>query len=85
MNGALISDTTITGSTSFYRIQTGISDYRSLGDDKSSVFASKIRIGYAQTFTSSNNVDIGSARLIPPNKTFYAGGSNSVRGWKSKN
>lgn len=74
----------ITGSTYFYRLQTGLSSYISIDKENKSVFASKLRIGYAQTFTVSQDTIITAESLIPPNKTFYAGGSNSVRGWKAR-
>ena len=77
-------DSNLAGNIYFYRLQTGISNYISLSNDRSFVFASKLRVGYAQPITGSNNPDITSERLIPPNKTFYAGGSNSIRGWKSR-
>jgi outer membrane protein insertion porin family len=34
-------------------------------------------IGYIQTF-------VGGDGLIPPNQTFFAGGANSVRGWRAR-
>lgn len=74
----------IVGSIYFYRFQTGMSNYLSLSDDRTSVFASKVRIGYSQPITGSDNPIIRAENLIPPNKTFYAGGNNSVRGWKSR-
>ena len=77
-------DSNLAGNIYFYRLQTGISNYISLSNDRSFIFASKLRVGYAQPITGSNNPDITSERLIPPNKTFYAGGSNSIRGWKSR-
>jgi len=79
-----LNDTASIGNTYFYRIQTGVSSYLSVTNDKMTVFAGKIRIGYAQPFTSSHNKDFSSEELIPPNKTFYAGGSNSIRGWKAR-
>ncbi len=78
------SDSSIIGNIYFYRLQTGVSNYLSLNKNNSAVFASKLRIGYAQPITGSDNSNISSEKLIPPNKTFYAGGSNSVRGWKSR-
>ncbi len=78
------ADTNFVGNIYFYRFQTGVSNYLSLSSDKNSVFASKVRIGYSQSITGSNNPDIPAERLIPPNKTFYAGGSNSVRGWNAR-
>lgn len=83
-SGNLLQDTSSIGNTYFYRIQTGLSSYLSVASDKSTVVAAKLRIGYAQPFTSSNNADFSSEELIPPNKTFFAGGSNSIRGWKSR-
>jgi outer membrane protein assembly factor BamA len=80
----LQGDTNLVGNIYFYRFQTGLSNYLSLSNDKSSVFASKIRIGYSQPITGSDNPDISAESLIPPNKTFYAGGSNSVRGWNAR-
>jgi outer membrane protein insertion porin family len=77
-------DSAMGGTIYFYRLQAGLSNYISLSNDRSSVFASKLRIGYAQPITGSKNPEITSEQLIPPNKTFYAGGSNSVRGWKAR-
>lgn len=74
----------VEGSTYFYRIQTGISHYLSTNSLKTSVIASKLRIGYIQPFGGSNNDLIPAIQLIPPNKTFYAGGSNSIRGWRAR-
>ncbi|MBK7630890.1 MAG: BamA/TamA family outer membrane protein [Ignavibacteriales bacterium] len=79
-----LPDSSIGGTIYFYRLQAGISNYISLTNDRSFVFASKFRVGYAQPITGSENPSITSEQLIPPNKTFYAGGSNSVRGWKSR-
>ncbi|MEO8232568.1 MAG: BamA/TamA family outer membrane protein [Ignavibacteriota bacterium] len=78
------NDSSIIGNIYFYRLQAGGSNYLSLNKDRSLVFASKLRVGYSQPITGSDNSNITSEKLIPPNKTFYAGGSNSVRGWKSR-
>jgi len=72
------------GSAYFYRFQAGLSNYFSVNKAKTSIFASKLRLGYTQPFTSSNNPTLTAESLIPPNKTFYAGGSNSVRAWRSQ-
>ena len=61
----------------FYRIQASIAQYFSLTKDAFSVLAVKLKSGYIQTIS-------GRDELIPPNKTFFAGGSNSVRGWRSR-
>ena len=74
----------VEGSTYFYRIQTGLSHYMSTNYSKTSIIASKIRVGYIQSFYGTNNNLIPASELIPPNKTFYAGGSNSIRGWRSR-
>lgn len=71
-------------STYFYRLQSGISSFMALNKDQTAVFATKLKLGYLQPFTSVNDTSVSAGELIPPNKTFYAGGSNSVRGWKSR-
>ena len=76
-------DSSFRGNIYFYRLQAGLSNYISLNKNRTFVFGSKLRIGYAQPITGTGS-DVSADRLIPPNKTFYAGGSNSVRGWKSR-
>ncbi len=80
----LQADSNEVGNIYFYRLQTGFSNYLPLSNDRTTVFASKVRIGYSQPITGSDNPKVPAEELIPPNKTFYAGGSNSVRGWKSR-
>jgi outer membrane protein insertion porin family len=50
--------------------------YFSIDRRKNSIAAFKFKIGHIQTF-------YGDYSGIPLNRTFYVGGSNSVRGWHS--
>ena len=61
----------------YYKLQTTYSQYFSMSKDNRSVLALKLKLGYIQTF-------VGGVELIPPNQTFFAGGANSVRGWRAR-
>ncbi len=60
----------------FYKIQVGGSYYFSLDRKRNSIAAFKLKVGNIQVF-------YGSFAGVPINRTFYAGGSNSIRGWGS--
>ena len=61
----------------FYRLQENFAVFFPIARDNSSVFGTKFKTGYIQALN-------GNQELIPPNKTFVAGGSNSVRGWRAR-
>jgi outer membrane protein insertion porin family len=61
----------------YYRVQSTFAKYYSVSRDNFTVAALKLKIGYIQTV-------FGSDELIPPNQTFFAGGANSLRGWKAR-
>jgi outer membrane protein insertion porin family len=61
----------------YYKLQTTFSNYMADSRDNNTVFGMKFKIGYMQTF-------VGGDGLIPPNQTFFAGGANSVRGWRAR-
>jgi outer membrane protein insertion porin family len=63
--------------TYFYKTQLTNAFYFPLNYRKTLVFGAKLKAGYIQTFE-------GMDELIPPNRTFFAGGSNSVRGWRAR-
>jgi outer membrane protein assembly factor BamA len=60
----------------FYKLLLNSTYYLSLNRRKMSIFATKFKIGRIQIF-------YGDYAGLPLNRTFYAGGSNSVRGWRS--
>lgn len=60
----------------FYKILTTYSNYFSLNKERTSVFAWKNKLGIIQAY-------VGDYSGIPINRTFYAGGSNSIRGWRA--
>lgn len=60
----------------FYKTLLNASYYLSLNQRNMSIFATKFKIGRIQTY-------YGDYAGLPLNRTFYAGGSNSVRGWRS--
>ena len=60
----------------FYKISLNADYYLALNQRKMSVFATKFKVGRIQIYH-------GDYAGLPLNRTFYAGGSNSVRGWRS--
>lgn len=60
----------------FYKILLNTSYYLSLNKREMSIFAFKFKIGRIQIYH-------GNYAGLPLNRSFYAGGSNSVRGWRS--
>lgn len=60
----------------FYKLQLGGSYYITLDKHQNSIAAFKLKAGNIQVF-------YGSFSGVPINRTFYSGGSTSIRGWGS--
>ncbi len=60
----------------FYKVSLNSTFYLSLNQRRMSIFATKFKVGRIQIYQ-------GDYAGLPLNRTFYAGGSNSVRGWRS--
>ena len=58
----------------FFKILLTHSFYQSMNRERTSVFAVKNKLGLIQAY-------VGDYGGIPINRTFYAGGANSIRGW----
>lgn len=68
----------VVDSLGFYvKMQLSIGLYNVVSRDKFTVFGIKAKAGYIQMIS-------GDAALVSPNQTFFAGGSNSVRGWRGR-
>jgi len=61
----------------YLKLQLTVAYYFSISRDDNSIFATKFKSGFIQMLS-------GGQGLVAPNQTFFAGGSNSVRGWKSR-
>ncbi|MFO7448048.1 MAG: BamA/TamA family outer membrane protein [Ignavibacteriaceae bacterium] len=60
----------------FYRVLFNSAYYLALGHQRDLIFAAKFKSGHMQPYYG----DYGG---LPVNRTFYAGGSSSIRGWGS--
>lgn len=61
----------------YFKAQLTTAFYFSISRDNNSVFATKFKVGDIYMLS-------GGPGLVAPNQTFFAGGSNSVRGWKAR-
>lgn len=65
-------------SLGFYvKLQLTLGFYFSVSRDNLTVFATKFKSGVIEMLS-------GDQALVSPNQTFFAGGSNSVRGWRAR-
>lgn len=69
---------TAVDSLGFYvKLQLTLSTYFAVSRDRNTVLGLKIKSGVIKMLS-------GDPELVSPNQTFFAGGSNSVRGWKGR-
>jgi outer membrane protein assembly factor BamA len=61
----------------YYKLQLNLGYFLSLSNDRNTILGLKFKTGYIQMIK-------GGSALVAPNQTFFAGGSNSVRGWKAR-
>jgi outer membrane protein assembly factor BamA len=61
----------------YLKLQLTYGSYHSVSRDNNTVLGIKAKSGYIQMLS-------GDPALVSPNQTFFAGGSNSVRGWKAR-
>jgi outer membrane protein insertion porin family len=62
--------------TVFYKLLFTSSTYQALDRKRNNIGAIKFKTGYLRPY-------VGTYTDLPLSRTFYAGGSNSVRGWRS--
>ncbi|MCU0364491.1 MAG: BamA/TamA family outer membrane protein [Ignavibacteriaceae bacterium] len=61
----------------YFKLQLTLGFYLAVSRDNLTVLGIKVKSGYIQMLS-------GDAALVSPNQTFFAGGSNSVRGWRGR-
>ena len=62
--------------TAFYKLIFAYSTYQAVDYKRNNILAIKFKTGYLHPY-------VGGYAELPLNRTFYAGGNNSVRGWRS--
>lgn len=68
----------VVDSLGFYvKLQLGLGYFVAVSRDRNTVLGLKLKSGYIQMLS-------GETALVAPNQTFFAGGSNSVRGWRAR-
>ncbi|MEE9224772.1 MAG: BamA/TamA family outer membrane protein [Bacteroidota bacterium] len=69
----------------FYKVSLSGRYFTDLTSDRYTILAAKAKFGFAKRFVIRATSDVSDTTLrIPLNRRFFAGGSGSVRGWKTR-